>query len=120
VIRGSLAAAGLSPIPIQALCGQVNLVAPAGTNQATATALFAAEVTLILSSSPGTGVILPTLTLGDAMQVSNHSANSITVYPPVGSTIGTGATNAGVSLASGKTGIFRCVTATGFSSLLSA
>ncbi len=80
-----------------------------GSTQATAFALTACstEFTTVAAS---TGAILPGTGLnvlgGDILAVYNQGANTLTVYPPVGFKIGLAATNAGVSVATGKSALF--------------
>jgi len=80
-----------------------------GTNQATAYALTtcSTEFTTVAAS---TGAILPDTTKqvlgGDILAVYNQGASTLTVYPPVGFRIGLAATNAGVSIATGKSALF--------------
>lgn len=74
------------------------------------------------SSVPAsTGAILPSfMQPGDTLCVSNNGANALLVYPPTGAQIGAGATNAGFSVAAGKTACFTMVTPTIFGAMLSA
>lgn len=80
-----------------------------GNSQATAFALTASstEFTTVAAS---TGAILPgtasRVVGGDILAVFNQGAQTLTVYPPVGGRIGLAATNAGVSVASGKSALF--------------
>lgn len=81
-----------------------------GTTQATAfqiTTCSTEFTTVALNSGailigPTAGVVGP----GDICAVYNQGANPLTVYPPVGFKIGTGATNAGVAVAAGKSALF--------------
>lgn len=99
--------------------GETSLKTPAtatGTTQATAL-LVTTEYFEVGTAPASSGVILPTpqqvggLQPGDRFTVVNHGANALTVYPPVGGKIANGATNAGVSLAAGKAGVFFVTTA---------
>lgn len=80
-----------------------------GSTQATAFAITtcSTEFTTVAAS---TGAILPATGLnvstGDVLAVFNQGASTLTVYPPVGFKIGLAATNAGVSVASGKSALF--------------
>lgn len=82
-----------------------------GSTQGTAFAitLQATEFTTVAAS---TGCILPSTAgrpiNGDDLFISNQGANALSVYPPVGFKIGLAATNAAVSVASGKSAIFVC------------
>lgn len=80
-----------------------------GSTQATAFALTTSstEFTTVAAS---TGAILPApggrVSTGDILAVYNMGANALTVYPPVGFKIMLAATNAGVSVPSGKSALF--------------
>jgi hypothetical protein len=80
-----------------------------GSTQADAFALTtcSTEFTTVAAS---TGARLPAPGLnvgpGDILAVYNQGASTLTVYPPVGFKIGLAATNAGVSVASGKSALF--------------
>jgi hypothetical protein len=73
----------------------------AGTNQATALALTS-DYNVVTSAAAGTGVVLPTATVGRRIIVVNRMAvNAINVYPASGGTIDSLASNAAVSLPAG-------------------
>lgn len=80
-----------------------------GSTQATAYQLATPsnEFTTVAAS---TGAILPApggrVSAGDIVAVYNQGANALSVYPPVGYKIGLAATNAAVSVASGKSALF--------------
>lgn len=80
-----------------------------GSTQGTAFSLLASivEFTTVASS---TGALLPApgfrTSLGDSVMVVNNGANALAVYPPVGFKIGTGSTNAALSVGAGKSCIF--------------
>lgn len=82
-----------------------------GSTQGTAYALRM-EFTEFTTVAASTGAVLPAPTAvnapstGDAFLVANQGANALSVYPPVGFSIGTAATNTAVSVAAGKVGYF--------------
>lgn len=84
-----------------------------GTNQATALVLTAA-VNQIVSAPAGTGVKLPDF--GDAREIVllNNSSLTLTIYPPSGYAIDTGATNAAVTTLLSTVKRYRRVSATQF------
>ncbi len=85
-----------------------------GSTQATALPLTF-DINVVSTVAAGTGVILDGATdVGDETIVANFGANALLVYPPVGCFIQTGATNAGFSVAVGKTAIFKRVSPTLF------
>ena len=71
-------------------------VSAAGTVQGNATALTA-EFNRVSTVASGSGVVLPTATVGMAVVIVNSSANSLLVYPASGAAINSLATNAGYS-----------------------
>jgi hypothetical protein len=82
-----------------------------GTNQATAFALNT-EFTEFTTVAASTGAILPAPTgalapsTGDSFFVVNNGANALSVYPPVGFSIGTAAANTALSLPANKCGYY--------------
>lgn len=80
-----------------------------GTTQADAYALTACSTEFTTTAS-GTGARLPAsglnVTTGDILAVYNQGANTLLVYPPVGFKIGLAATNAAVSVTTGKSALF--------------
>jgi len=111
--------AGVSPIQAKVLVGDVDMGAPlnigqtaTGSTQATAFQISSAT-TVFGTVASGTGAILPTVTAGDELWVTNYGANALTVYPPVGGAINNGSANAGVSIAANGTTAFKCVSANG-------
>lgn len=106
-----LMGSGLSAGAANAINGASTPVQTAlGSTQGTAYALTTSttEFTTVAAS---TGAILPgtggRAQSGDILFVINQGANALSVYPPVGFKIGLAATNAAVSIASGKTGLFQ-------------
>lgn len=113
--------AGLAPLTALQIGGDFQGgVTAAGATQGTATAIFADNV-VVSNVATGTGVILPSNRQpSDDLFVINQGANALLVYPPVGGTIGLGATNAGLSVPSGKTAHFVAISATGWAAVVSA
>lgn len=122
--QANLTGSGCAPLQARASMGfpSTGLTA-VGTNQATALVL-PSDFNVITTAAASTGAILPATgfqyQLCDTIIVCNHGANAITVYPPVGGTIGTGATNAGISLPAGKVGWFLISGTNGYASSVSA
>lgn len=92
-----------------------------GNSQGTAL-LCPSDFCVFGTVASSTGTILPSnLTIGDFYTVVNHGANSLSVYPPTGGKISTGSVNAALALASGKTGYYTAVDASGnFAASISA
>lgn len=80
-----------------------------GSTQGTALSLLASAVEFTTVAS-GTGALLPApgfrTSQADTLFVINNGTNALLVYPPVGFKIGTGSTNAGLSVGAGKSCIF--------------
>ncbi len=103
---------GFSAGQAQALNGSSTLGQTAtGSNQATAFVLMT-ETTEFTTVAASTGAILPSPTgpltpgTGDALVVVNNGANALSVYPPVGFSIGTAAANTALSLPANKVGYY--------------
>jgi hypothetical protein len=79
-----------------------------GATQATALPLVD-DVNRITTTALSTGVIVPAMQAGDNVCIANHGANALLVYPPLGGTIGNGATNAGVSVPLNKSADVHCI-----------
>lgn len=75
-------------------------VSAAGSSQATATALTA-DAAIVSTVSSSQGVIVPNRP--GFFAVTNTSATSLTVYPPVGSTFAGSSLNAGRTLTQNQT-----------------
>lgn len=109
-LQKDLMGVGVPPQQAQVMngVGQASQTAT-GSTQATAFPITtcSTEFTTVAAS---TGAILPATGLnvstGDILAVFNQGASTLTVYPPVGFKIGLAATNAGVSVASGKSALF--------------
>ena len=111
---------GLAPQVAGAVTGDVviNLTAT-GSTQATALAL-SANHNLLTTVAAATGVVLPAISSppglgvsnGDQITVYNNGANTVNVYPPLGSTIGLAAVNTAVTIVTGKSSRFTMLTPT--------
>ena len=87
---------GLAPQVAGAVTGDISITLTAtGSTQATALAL-SANHNLLTTVAAATGVVLPAVSSppglgvsnGDQITVYNNGANTVNVYPPLGSTIG--------------------------------
>ncbi len=75
----------------------VTTISAAGATQSTATAITSSEVNVTTVAS-GTGVRLPTNSVGLQVAITNNGANTLNVYPDTGSTIDTAAANVAVTI----------------------
>lgn len=89
----------------------------AGSTQATALALTA-DHNKIGTAALNTGVLLRKV--AGMQTVYNGGANAVSVYPPVGGTINSGAANAAFSVATTKTAAFLSADGVNFIAVLSA
>lgn len=113
--------AGLPGLITQAICQDAaTSISAAGSDQAGATALTAAdnEVTTVAA---GTGVVLPVLaSAGDTVSVFNGGANPLKVYPTSGMKINSLPTNQAVTLGANTGCLFKMVSSTRWFGVLSA
>lgn len=113
--------AGLSLPLASAMCQDAaSALSAAGTTQATATELSAAdsEVTTVAA---GAGCVLSSkLAPGDSQAVYNAGANALKLYPPSGMKINALASNAPMTLGVNTGCIFKCVSTTRVFGVLSA
>ena len=79
--------AGQSGGATTAICGDVAANLTATGSSATDALQVSAVVTRVGTTASGTGIRLPAPEAGAMMVVRNDGANTITVYPPTGSTI---------------------------------
>lgn len=101
-----MATSGLSASAAQAISGDAVLgLTAAGNSQATALAVNAGVVQ-VTTTAASTGIILPAGTTGDRIKVYNAGASTLSVYPPVGAAINSGAANAAFSVATTKSADF--------------
>lgn len=95
-------------------------ISAAGTTQGTAT-LVQADANLVSTAASLSGVIIYNGVIGDSTTVYNdNTGNTFVVYPPVGSKINNGATNAGINLAPNTAILLEKVTATRWIGIMSA
>ena len=119
---------GISPLAAGAITGDLSTGLTAlGTTQGTALAL-SANHNLVTTAAVGTGVVLPAITnppglgvtAGDEITIYNNGANTLNVFPPLGSTIGLAAVNVAVLIVSGKASTFKMLNNTVWGVLASA
>lgn len=119
---------GTSPNMAAAISGTLQTGQTAlGTTQANAFAIFN-NYTHFSTVAAGTGAVLPPVSAtaglaaqqGDEYEVYNYGANALLVYPGLGAAVGIGATNAGFSVAAGKSAKFTLLTTTLWGVILSA
>jgi hypothetical protein len=82
------------------------ITANAGGGQAAATVLVSRYNSVTTVVTAADSVILPPYLVDVPLYVSNDSANALAVFPFLGQQIGSGAVNASVSVAAGKTALF--------------
>lgn len=106
-----------------AVLGNLNAaVSAAGTTQATATALSAAN-NIVTTVAAGAGVRLPltpTVSANDRLHVANHGANDLAVYPPSGGRLSNNTANVPAIIAVRKCADFLCIDGTNYSAMLGA
>lgn len=95
--------AGQSGGATTAICGDVASALTATGSSATDALQLSAVVSRVSSAAASTGVKLPAPEAGAMMVVRNDGANTITVYPPTGSTINGSASN---TIAAGKADLY--------------
>lgn len=122
--QANLMGAGCPALQARASMGFPSVgLAAAGSTQGTALVL-PSDFNQFSTVAASTGAILPATgyqyQVTDTIIVVNHGANALTVYPPVGGTIGTGAANAGLSIPSGKTAWFLIVAVNAYAASVSA
>lgn len=106
------------PLPDAALATRfpINVIAAAGTTQATATALGTGQGTnyAIGNNTAANGVILPVGFVGQYFKLFPQLVtNAPKVYPPVGGTINYGTANASIAATAQKTILLECIDETG-------
>jgi hypothetical protein len=119
--QAKLTGSGLAPLAASQILGSITTgISAAGSTQATATSIYD-DVNIVSTVAASAGVILPSNRgAGDTVEVTNLGANALSVYPPSGSNIGTGAANAAFSVPVSKSAIFRQVSSTQWTQTLSA
>lgn len=116
--KDKLVKSGIHTNTADAVCGDMKTgVTAAGATQATATALTH-DHTKIGTAAASTGVILRKI--AGMQTVYNGGASTVSVYPPVGGTINSGAANAAFSVATTKSAAFLSADGVTFVAILSA
>ena len=95
--------AGQSGGATTAICGDVSAALTATGSSATDALQLSAVVSRVSTAAASTGVKLPAPEAGAIMFVRNDGANTLTVYPPTGSTINGSASN---TIAAGKADLY--------------
>jgi hypothetical protein len=91
-----------------------------GSTQATALQVQT-DFEVYSTVAASTGCILPSnMSVADQGWIFNHGASSLSVYPPVGGKISTGATNAAFAVAAGKGFFWICIDNLNFGGTVSA
>lgn len=122
--QANLVGSGCPPLQARSSMGfpSVNLTA-AGTTQGTAL-LLPTDFNVFSTVATSSGAILPAtgfqVQVTDTIIVVNHGANALSVYPPVGGTIGVAAANTAFSVPSGKTAWFLVVNTNAYAASVSA
>lgn len=97
------------------------ITAHAGGGQASAVPITAQNARVTVVGTAADSVVLPASVPGLIITITNAAAvNSLNVFPPVGSSIDAGATNAASAVAATKTATFTCFNTTQWHKLLSA
>jgi len=128
-IKSKLTGLGMQATLATNVVGTVaNSLTAAGNSQATAYQMSLDDwqiFTTVASSagaifSPGTGSAATPYSAGDEMTITNHGANTLTVYPATGGKIANGSANAGFSVPATKSAFFQCIDGTSWAACLSA
>lgn len=109
--------AGQSGGATTAICGDVQAAVTAAGSSATDALSVSAVVVRSATTASGTGVKLPAPEAGAMMVVRNDGAETLTVYPPTGSTIDGAAS---VTIAAAKASLFFGTSPTTWVSLAGA
>lgn len=114
-------AAGVSTLAVSAICKDTaTSISAAGTNQASATELTAAD-NEISTVAANAGVILASLgSAGDTQCLYNAGANPLNVYPPVGMSINQLGVNLPVIIGRNTGAFFKFISASRIIGVLSA
>ena len=113
-------AAGIPALAVLSLSQDVaEGLTAAGTNQATAYAMTAAD-NEFTTVAAGTGAVLYAGSPGDEQLVFNAGANALKVYPPSGSKINALPTDQAVLIPKNTACTFKCLTTTRWVGVLSA
>jgi hypothetical protein len=122
--QANLTGSGCAPLQARASMGfpSSNLTAT-GSTQGTALSM-PSDFNIFATTAASTGAILPATgfqyQITDTIIVVNHGANALSVYPPVGGTIGTTAANTAFSVPAGKTAWFLVVGTNAYAASVSA
>lgn len=112
-VAGGAAPQGAVVTMNQVSAGAYGVVAAAGATQGNATALPTTAQRIRVTVTASTeGVILPAAATGKQRTLFVPGTVGVKVYPPVGGTLDTAATNVAVLLAAGKGNIYEAISAT--------
>lgn len=119
-LTANLSGSGVPGLTADSITGFVSL-AQTASGAAQGGQTLPTDIVIYTSSTASYGPTLSaTAQSGDTYFVSNNTANSINVWPPVGFYIGTAAQNAALAIGAGKTAKFIALGNGNWVSILSA
>jgi hypothetical protein len=110
-LSSTLIAPGSVQVTTSFQTSATNTISAAGATQGTATALTT-DYNVVTTVAASTGVVLPTGLAGRNIIIVNRGANTLNVYPAVGGTIDSLATNSPTTLSPNQTLTIESITAT--------
>lgn len=121
--QSNLMGAGCPALQAQASVGLVSAsLTASGASQGAQT--LPSDFNIYTTSTLNTGPTLPAASsqcnVADNFIIVNHSANNMSVWPPTGGKIGTGSTNAALTLPAGKTGFYLHIGSGNYAASISA
>ena len=87
----------------------ISAVGQAATGATQGAQLIEAEIVAYSSSTVNCGPTLPAGAAGDQYVIGNNTANTISVWPPVGGVIQAGAVNAADTILTARSAIYVCL-----------
>lgn len=114
--QANLMGAGCAALQARASMGFPSTGLTATGSTQGAALVLPSDFNVFTTVAASTGAILPAASfqyqVTDTVITVNHGANPLTVYPPTGGKVATGATNAGLAVPAGKTAWFLLVDST--------
>lgn len=107
--QAALVSAKLPPLAAQAIVGNVQTAASAGSGQSDATKVTATNVQVTSGSG---GIVLPVSNPGDKFFIFNVSGSNCSIYPPSGAAINALSANSALTIATTKSCVLVFLTAT--------
>ena len=119
-LKSRMLGSGIAAQAARNICGEPVSALPAGTSGGNATVMPGAVVALSTTPSSTGLIIAPEMSPGDSIVIANNGGNTVTIYPPAGSSAKFNNAQSTFTIATVKRAIIYMQTGTQFFTILTA